>query len=77
MGTAEGGDLRVGILDTLVVVQGKRDDTEGKLDFHGEFPEDRGQGDRQVLDRQDWDLLGTQLGVEMNLVLEEESENKD
>lgn len=47
MGMGEGRDLRVGILDTLVVVQDKGDDTEGKLGFPGEFREDRGQGERQ------------------------------
>lgn len=47
VGMGEGRDLRVGILDTLVVVQDKGDDTEGKLGFPGEFREDRGQGERQ------------------------------
>lgn len=43
----EGRDLRVGILDTLVVVQEKGGGTEGKLGVHEEFWEDRGQGERQ------------------------------
>lgn len=43
----EGTDLRVGILDTLVVVQGKGGDMEGRLGFPGEFREDRGQGERR------------------------------
>lgn len=66
----EGRDLRVGILDTLVVVQDKGGGTEGKLGVPGEFQEDRGQGERQdckVVDKQDWNLLGTQLGVDMYL----------
>lgn len=47
MGTGEGGALRVGILDTLVVVQDKGGDMEGKLGFPGVFLEDRGQEERQ------------------------------
>lgn len=80
MGTGEGRDLRVGILDTLVAVQDKEVDTEGKLGFPEEFREDRGQEERQdfgMVGRQDWNLLDTQLGVDMDLALEEELENKD
>lgn len=47
VGTGEGGALRVGILDTLVVVQDKGGDMEGKLGFPGVFLEDRGQEERQ------------------------------
>lgn len=70
MDTGEGRDLRVGTLDTLVVIPGKVADMEGKLGFPGEFLEGRGQEGRQdwqVVDRQDWHLLGTRHGVGMDL----------